>query len=100
MNPKKKSRGTKEDPVVQLGTVLILLGFLIFYSGLTSVNLSQLLGGIVGTLIGLLLVLERRNPEMANRILDLLLEIFRSISKKIIGLIFRKKEPEEEKAKK
>ena len=101
MSPKRKtSRGSKEDPVVQVGLILTLLGFFIFYSGLTSVNLSHLLGGIVGMLVGLLLVLERRNPQMANRILDLLLEILRSIYKKIIGLIFREKETEEEKVKK
>jgi len=96
MNPKKR-RGTKEDPVVQMGLILTLLGFLIFYSGLTSVNLSEVLGGIVGMLVGLLLVLERRNPEMANRILDLLLEIFKTLYEKIIGLIFREKESKKDK---
>jgi len=96
MGTKRKTQGTKEDPVVQVGIVLLLLGFFIFYSGLTSVNISQVLGGVVGMLIGLILVLERRNPKMANRVLDLFLEICRSIYKRIIGLIFREKEAKEE----
>lgn len=91
MNAKRRSRGTKEDPVVQTGTVMVLFGFVIFIAGLQSLNFPYVLGGIVGMLVGLLLVLERRNPEMANRILDLLLEIFRTIYKKIVELIFREK---------
>lgn len=74
MNPKRKSQGTKEDPVVQAGLTITLLSLIFAIAFASPFNPLPFAVSLVGLLAGLYIVAMRVYPEEAKAIRKSLLE--------------------------
>jgi len=74
VNSKRKSQGSKEDPVVQAGVTLALLSFIFMIAFAISFNPLPFMVSIVGLIAGLYIIAMRVSPKEARALRKSLLE--------------------------